>query len=82
MWAPLPPAAYTPRVGTRHKVNKREPSVHDPGEKATPGCPTIAAATQTNIWHPSEARLEAKGPEENGFVLGLRSVQGWCSMEG
>lgn len=61
MWAPLPPAAYTSPVGTRHKVNKREPSIHDLGEKATPGCPAILAATQTNIWHPSEARLEAKG---------------------
>lgn len=74
MWAPLPPAAHTSPVGTKHKVNKREPSVHDLGEKATPGCPAIAAATQTNIWHPSEARLEAKGLEENGFLLGLGSV--------
>lgn len=57
MWAPLPPAAYTSLVGTRHKVNKREPSVHE----AIPGCSAIAAGTQTNIWHPSEARLEARG---------------------
>lgn len=50
MRAPLPPAAYTSLVGTRHKVNKREPSVHE----AIPGCSAIAAGTQTNIWHPSE----------------------------
>lgn len=47
----------TSLVGTRHEVNKREPSVHE----ATPGGSAIAAGTQTNIWHPSEARLEA-GP--------------------
>lgn len=54
----------TSLVGTRHKVNKREPSVHE----ATPGGSAIAAGTQTNIWHPSEARLEARGLEENGFL--------------
>lgn len=51
-------------------------------KKPTPGFPAIVAATQTNIWHPSEARLEAKGPEENGFPLGLGSIPGWCGKEG
>lgn len=78
MWAPLPPAAYTSLVGTRHKVNKREPSVHE----AIPGCSAIAAGTQTNIWHPSEARLEARGLEENGFLQRLGSVPSWCGKEG
>lgn len=54
----------TSLAGTRHEVNKREPSVHE----ATSGGSAIAAGTQTNIWHPSEARLEARSPEENGFL--------------
>lgn len=78
MWAPLPPAAYTSLVGTRHKVNEREPSVRE----AIPGCSAIAAGTQTHTWRPSEARLEARGPEESGFLQGLGSVPGWCGKEG
>lgn len=82
MWAPLLPAAHPSRVGTGHKVNQREPSVYDLGEKATPGSPATGAATLTNIWHPSEARLEAKGLEENGFLLGPGSIPGWCGKDG
>lgn len=83
MWAPMPPAAYPSRVGTRHKVNEKEPSVSDLGQKATLACPAIGAALLTNIWHPCEAAgLEAKGPEENGFLLGPGSVPGWCGKEG
>lgn len=51
MWAPMPPAAYPSQVGTRHKVNEREPSVYDLGEKATPACPAIGAATLTSGIH-------------------------------
>lgn len=74
-----PPAAHTSLVGSRHQVKK---SVHDLSEKATPGCPDIAVGIQTNIWHPTEARLEARGPaqrEENGFLRGHSSVPGCCS---
>lgn len=39
--------------------------------------------SHSNTWHPSEAAgLEAKGPEENGFLLGPGSVPGWCGKEG
>lgn len=41
----------------------RSPGSMTLAKKPHPGCPAIAMATQTNIWHPSEVRLEARGPE-------------------
>lgn len=66
------PASGSIHLPGRHQTpsRKREPSVYDLGEMATPGFPAIAAGTQANIWHPSEARLEAGGQrEEDGFLL-------------
>lgn len=78
------PASSSTHLLGRHQTpgEKGEPSVCDLGETAAPGFPATAAGTQANIWHPSEARLEARGQrEEDGFLLEHSSVPGCCSAE-
>lgn len=68
----------------RHQtqVNEKEPSVSDLGEKATPACPAIGAATLTPGIHLRPPGWKQRAPEENGFLLEPGSVPGWCGKEG